>query len=106
MENKVGRPKFFQEIFLVADTQVKVILKMLFLKINNMNMSFNKETLIWRFYITNKVLAITKQVQIINKKNYIITVLDINSKIFVQYMVIWEWEEMPIHSKKQAQIDT
>ena len=35
VEDKVSRPRFFQEIFLVADTKFEVILGMLFLKISN-----------------------------------------------------------------------
>ena len=45
VENKANRPRFFQEIFLMADTIFEVILGMLFLKISNMDISFGKETL-------------------------------------------------------------
>lgn len=44
MENKVGKPRFFQEIFLIANIKFEVILGMLFLKFSHMNKSFNKET--------------------------------------------------------------
>ena len=45
MENKVGRPRFFQKNFFMADTKCKVIIKMFFLKISNANMLFGKKTL-------------------------------------------------------------
>ena len=45
VEDKSGRPKFFQKIFLVADTKFEVILEMLFLKINTVDVSFDEETL-------------------------------------------------------------
>ena len=45
IEDKVGRPKFFQEIFLVADTKFEVILRMFFLKISNTNILFDKKIL-------------------------------------------------------------
>ena len=45
IKDKVGRPRFFQETFLVANTKFEIILKIFFLKINNVNMSFNKVTL-------------------------------------------------------------
>ena len=67
-------------------------------------MSFGKKTLIWRIYITIKALSTTKWVQIINKKDFIIVLLDIDSKAFVVDMAIWKWEEMPVHFKKQTQI--
>ena len=45
VEDKGGRPKFFQETFLVADTKFEVILGMPFLKLSNADVSFGKETL-------------------------------------------------------------
>ena len=44
-EDKASRSRFFQEIFLVANIKFAVILKMLFLKINNANKSFGEKTL-------------------------------------------------------------
>ena len=45
VEDKASRPRFFQEIFLVANTKFKVILGMLFLKISNADVSFDEKTL-------------------------------------------------------------
>ena len=67
-------------------------------------MSFGKRILTWRSYTTNKALLITEQVLIINKKNFVIVALDINSETFIMYVVIQEEEEMLVHSKRQAQI--
>ena len=105
IEDKANRPRFFQKTFLVADTKFKVILKMPFLKISNVDMSFGKEILIWKTYTTNKALPIIKQVQIINKQDFVIVVLDIGSKIFVMYMAIRKRERMLVHFEKQAQIE-
>ena len=44
VENKGGRPKFFQETFLVADIKFKVILGMPFLKLSNADVLFSEET--------------------------------------------------------------
>ena len=104
VEDKGGRPKFFQEIFLVANTKFEMILKILFLKLNNADVSFNKEILMWKSYITNKVLPSTKQVQIIDSQEFVIAVLDADSETFVIHMAIREQEEMPVNSKKQAQV--
>ena len=104
IENKANSSRFFQKIFLVADTKFKVILKMLFLKLSNANISFGKKILMWRIYTTNKALSTIERVQIINKKNFVIAVLDADSKTFVVYIAIQEQKEMPVYSKKQAQI--
>ena len=45
VEDKASKPRFFQKTFLVTDTKFEVILEMLFLKISNVNMLFDKETL-------------------------------------------------------------
>lgn len=42
----------------------------------------------WRFYIINKVLPITEQVQIVNKIHIAIAALDVSSKTFVLYISI------------------
>lgn len=57
VEDKVGRSRFSQKKFLIANIKFEVILEMLFLKISNMNISFSKETLyenfipLTRFYL-------------------------------------------------------
>ena len=45
IEDKTSRLKFLQKIFLVADTKFELILRMLFLKINNADILFGKRTL-------------------------------------------------------------
>ena len=45
VEDKTSRPRFFQETFLVANTKFEVILRMLFLKISNADVSFSEGTL-------------------------------------------------------------
>ena len=68
LEDKGGKPRLFQETFLVANTKFEVILKMLFLKISNADVAFGEETLTWKSYITNKALLITKQFQLVYPK--------------------------------------
>ena len=88
----------------MADTKFEVILGMPFLKISNADKSFGKKTLTWRTYITNKALSITEQVQIVDPKEFVKVALDIDSETFVVHVVIQEREEMPVLSKKQAQV--
>ena len=45
MEDKDGRPRFFQETFLVADTKFEVVLGMPFLKISNVDVTFGEGSL-------------------------------------------------------------
>ena len=62
VENNVGRPRFFQKIFLVTDIKFEVILRMLFLKLSNVNVLFDEKILTWRTYTTNKALFTIEQV--------------------------------------------
>ena len=104
VEDKANRPRFFQETFLVADTQFEVILGMPFLKISNADVSFGEGTLTWKTYTTNEALPTTEQVQIVDPKEFVIAALDVDSETIVVHMVIREREEIPVHSEKQAQV--
>ena len=84
----------------MADTQFEVILGILFSKISNVDMLFGEETLTWKTYTTNEALPTTKQVQIIDKKNFIIAALDANSKTFVMYAAFREQKRMPVHFER------
>ena len=74
----------------MANIKFKVILGIPFLKFNNTNVLFGKKTLTWRTYITNKALPSTKQVQIINKKDFVIAALDANNETFMIHVAIQE----------------
>ena len=104
IEDKSGKPRFFQKTFLVADTKFEVILGILFLKINNANVAFDEGTLTWKSYTTNKALPTTERVRLINPKEFVIAALDADSETFVVHVAIWEQEEMPVHTEKQAQV--
>ena len=59
VENKSGRLRFFQEIFLVANTKFEVILEMFFLKISNIDMALSEKILTWKSYTINEALLTT-----------------------------------------------
>lgn len=104
VEDKVGRPRYFQETFLVANTKVELVLGMPFLKLSDADKSFGDETLTWWFYSTNKSLPTTERVQIVDPKEFVIAALDADSEAFVVHVAIQEQEKMPVHLEKQAQI--
>ena len=105
VEDKGGRPRFFQETFLVADTKFEVILGMPFLKISNADIAFGEKTLTWKSYTTNKALPSTERVQLVDLKEFVIAALDADSETFVVHVAIREQEEMPVHFERQAQIE-
>ena len=90
VENKVERPKFFQKIYLMANTKFEVILGIPFLKLSNTDILFNKKIFTWRTYTTNKALSTTKQIKIIDKKNFVTATFNANSKMFIMHIAIRE----------------
>ena len=101
IEHKGGRPRFFQETFLVADNKFEMVLGMFFFKISNADIAFSEGTLTWKFYITNEALLTTEQVQLVDPKEFVIAALDADSKTFIVYVAIWEQEKMAIDPDKE-----
>ena len=84
--DKLGRSRFFQETFLLADISMEVVLGMPFLSLSNADVQFAEKELTWRTYTTEKALPITRQVEIINQKKFAKPALDENVEIFVVYV--------------------
>ena len=72
----------------MANTKFEMILKIPILKISNIDVSFDKKTLIWKFYIINKALPTTEPIQIADLKKFVIAALDVNSNTFMIHMAI------------------
>ena len=68
-------------------------------------MAFCEETLMWKSYTTHKALPITKQVQLVDWKEFVIATLDVDNEIFVMYVAIRESEEIIIDLARKAQIE-
>ena len=65
-------------------------------------MLFGKGIFIWKTYITNKALSIIEQVYIVDKKDFVIMVLNADSKTFIMHVAIRKQEVIPVHSKEHA----
>lgn len=87
----------------MTDVEIKVVLEMLFFKFSNTNVLFGgKKTFMLRFYITNKVLLIIKQIFMINPKEFIIAALNTANKIFIVHIAIQKGEKIFINFERQA----
>ena len=105
VENKGGKPRFFQETFLIVNTKFEVILGMPFLKISNVKVAFGEGTLMWKSYTTNKALPTAKQVQLVDLKEFVMAALDVDCKTFVIHVAIRKREEMAMNPNRKAQIE-
>lgn len=74
--DKLERAQFFEKNFLLANTNVEVVLSMLFLTLSNSDIQFTEKKLTQKSYIAAKTLSITKQMKLINKKNFAKAMLD------------------------------
>ena len=86
VEDKLGRARFFQETFLLADISAEVVLDMPFLTLSNADVQFVEKELTWRSYTTAEALPTTKRVELIDKKEFAKAALDENSETFVVYV--------------------
>lgn len=86
VQDKEDRYRFFEETFLLADINMEVILSMPFLSLSNIDINFNVKDPIWRSYIAVEILPITSWVKLIDKREFVKTALDKNSKTFVMHV--------------------
>ena len=86
VEDKLGRAQFFQKSFLSPKTNMKMVLQISFLILSNLDIHFAEKKLTWRFYTATEALPITKQVELINKKEFAKALLGEESKTFVLHV--------------------
>ena len=104
VEDKLGRTRYFQETFLLADISVEVVLGMPFLTLSNADIQFAKKELTWRSYTAAEALPTTKRVEIIEKKEFARAALDENVEAFVVNVTSFSLNSMSIHPTRKAQI--
>ena len=86
IQDKLGRARFFEKTFLLADTSMEVVLGMPFLPLSNIKIQFDIKSFIWRSYSTDKALPITKRVELINKYEFAKAALNENSETFIVHI--------------------
>lgn len=86
VETKLEKARFFQQTFLLANSNIKMVLGMPLLTLSNANILFLEQEFTWRSYITTKALLTTKKVELINKKEFSKVALDRNFETFVVYV--------------------
>ena len=103
MEDKLGRTRFFQETYLLANISAEVVLGIPFLTLSNANVQFVEKELILKSYTTAEALPTTKRVELINNKEFAKAALDGKSKTFVVHMTSLNLTP-GIHQDKAVQI--
>lgn len=80
-----------------------MIFGILFLSLKNADVKFIEKELIWKTYSVREVLPITKQIQLINGKKFVIVVLDPGKRAFLIHVADLQ-SKMSIHQAWKAKI--
>lgn len=83
VENKLGRVQFFQRTFLLANTNIEIVVVMSFLIFKSEDISFEKWKLVLKIYKTEETLLTTKKVDMIEKEKFAAAVFEKNNEAFV-----------------------
>ena len=90
MEDKLDSTQFFQKLFLLTNTNMEVVLKMLFLIFSNADIQFAEKILIWRSYTAAEALPTTKWVKLIDKRKFAKATLVSEFKTFLVHIIALE----------------
>ena len=83
VKNKANRVKFFEEIFLVTNVCPKVVFGIPFVTLSRANINFLGWELWWTTYTIKEAFPTTRCIELISKKEFAATVLDLEYETYV-----------------------
>ena len=86
MKDKANWVRFFEETFLMANVNPKIILKMLFLTLSSANVDFLGCELRWKIYTTKEAFSTTKRIKLVGKKEFTAAVLNLEHEIYIVHV--------------------
>ena len=84
------------------DLSIEIVLGMPFLTLGNADIKFAQKEFLWRSYTTAKGLSTTKQIEIIDRKEFAKAALDKNIETFIVYITSLSLNWMAIHLARKA----
>ena len=90
VKHKLGTVQFFQETFLLANICLEVVLGIPLLTLSKEDIRFVERELVWRTYTAVEALPTTRRVEIINKREFTVAVLNADNKTFVVHVAALE----------------
>lgn len=82
---------------MVADTKMKMVLRISFFILNNTNIWFAEQKLVWRTNNITKAFSTTQKVEIISKKKFAAAALNEEDKIFMVHTIALGVVDSSIH---------
>ena len=104
IQDKLGRVRFFQKTFFLADTSMEVVLGMPFLTLSTAEIRFAERELVWRTYTAAGALSTTRRVEIIDKELAAAALNEDDETFVVHVAVIMRSTKMTVHPSCEAQI--
>ncbi len=104
LQDSLRRVPFFEESFLLADTNMEVVLGRFFFALSNPDFQFSAEKPTWSSYSTANAVPTTSWVELIDKREFAKTALDENLEAFVMHVSALDVAESLIHPFWAAQI--
>ena len=84
--DKVNQVRFYKKTFLVANVNLEIVFRMLFLTLSSINIDFFDWKLCWRSYTTSEALPTTRYVKLVRKKDFPAAARDSEYDIFVVHI--------------------
>lgn len=89
IDDKYKRFRFFKKTFLLADINIDIIFRLLFFTLSNVKTHFNNLKLKQKLYTIIKTFFIIKQVELVEKKEFVTKTLNSKDEIFVIYVAFF-----------------
>lgn len=86
VKDKKKKSQFFKKIFLLAYFSINIVFEILFLILGNKRVYFIELELFWKTYTNIKAILATKQVKLIEKKQFMAANLKLKEKTYVIYL--------------------
>lgn len=72
-QNSIGRVRFFEEIFFLAETSIQLVFGILFLSFTNVDIKFNTKELTRKKDTVIEAMLKTRLVELFNQQKFVIT---------------------------------
>ncbi len=81
-----SKKRFFGKTFLLANIKSNLVFGISFFTMSNANINFQTQNLHQRSYIIKEMLLTIRKIELIGKKKFIVTALNLNYETFIIYI--------------------
>lgn len=103
VDDKDRKYCFFEETYLLADISIDIACKMFFLTLSNVEVNFYNRQFRLSLYMIAKIFSITRQVELVKKREFAVAALDPKDEIFVVHVTPFAISD-EIYSSHKVQI--